>query len=627
MLLLLLIWVIFGGAFFLTGHALLILLRLEKHFPRSYDRTFVAIWLGIALFAPVLLALSIVVALKPFVALILCGIIICLSLGYTTNRRAVLNCVREISLPAVVGTLLIAFGVSAYTSQFITLTDSGLYHLQAIRWLAEYGTVPGVALIHDRLGFTSSWFALAASLDHGVLRGHIYASLGGFVLFMMIHALGVGLSGMAAATARREDYFLAGAFALSVPPILFWRMGVSPSPDLPVIVLSIVVAWIYLQGANMPAAQSVLDIRLLPLLLSLAAVTAKLSAVPLLVATCLCYCLSGAARIRRLILAGCLVSVFLLPQMIVSTITSGYPLFPSSLISFDLPWTLPADAVRETERVIQEWARWGGRPTPPGGNAWNWILPWITEHIYYSLGLMVSCTGVAIMVRQRGRAVGAQPAPASQPEAAERCVIAVAIVGLSFSMWKAPDLRFALGYLVIVPALLFTARMRLALPQWVMPWQKIVILPVFGGVVIFFVLLHSCCISLPSYAKLTEAINQGGLQTTSSPTVNWLLPPEVLSFYWKRTGEKRGDYVCECLSYLKESTADLVYYRPEIEDAGECWVSPLPCAPGKLTNVTLRSPTEGLNAGFVLSAASQRGVRVQENQPRSTRRALHGRHQ
>lgn len=40
--------------------------------------------------------------------------------------------------------------------------DTGLYHAQAIRWIEEYGVVPGLANLHSRFGYNSAAFALCA---------------------------------------------------------------------------------------------------------------------------------------------------------------------------------------------------------------------------------------------------------------------------------------------------------------------------------------------------------------------------------------------------------------------------------------------------------------------------------
>jgi len=610
MLLLLLIWVIFGGTCFLTGHFILILLHFDKHFSRTYDRAFVAVWLGVALLAPLFLALSIAFALKPAVVLVAYGTVVCLSLGYATNRRAMLNCVREISLPAAAGTLLVALGVSAYTSQFITLYDSGLYHIQAIRWLGEYGTVPGIALIHDRLGFTSAWFALTAPFDHGSSRGHVYAALGGFVLFMMIHALGVGLSRVARDTAQHGDYFLVSAFALPLPQLLLWRMGVSPSPDLPVIVLIVVIAWTYLQTSETTDANNLLNIRLIPLLLSLGAITIKLSAMPLIVVTSLFYCLVGGGKLRRMVLTGGLLCLFGGPYLVVSMITSGYPLFPSSLISINMPWTLPVGFVQETERAITEWARWSGRLTPPGGNSYNWILPWIKEHIYFSLGVVVSFWMLALLIvatlqwkAKKGQK--GQGAFLTDPRA-----IAIAVAGLSFSIWKAPELRFAIGYLVIIPALLLALTLEPTVKQLRLRLQAASLLP-FGFLTVIGVALHIWFFPLPAYSILTKTIQQREISTESNPHVNWLLPAEVLQFHYT---QKAGVYFCERLHHIEEITNNLDYRRPDPEDAELCWDLPLPCAPGKIENVRMRNSSEGLSAGFVMHDAGNSSFLLREHQ-------------
>src|SRR5580692_1131406 len=48
----------------------------------------------------------------------------------------------------------------------INFYDTALYHQQAVKWLAEHGLVRGVALVYYRFGFVSSWFSLAAPLNH-----------------------------------------------------------------------------------------------------------------------------------------------------------------------------------------------------------------------------------------------------------------------------------------------------------------------------------------------------------------------------------------------------------------------------------------------------------------------------
>ena len=44
----------------------------------------------------------------------------------------------------------------------VIMDDSESYHIQSIKWIREYGSVPGLVNLHERFGFNSSWFSSAA---------------------------------------------------------------------------------------------------------------------------------------------------------------------------------------------------------------------------------------------------------------------------------------------------------------------------------------------------------------------------------------------------------------------------------------------------------------------------------
>ena len=57
--------------------------------------------------------------------------------------------------------LLVLFFAYAASHGYLHV-DTGLYHAQSIRWAEEYGAVPGLALLHNRLGYNSAAFPLTA---------------------------------------------------------------------------------------------------------------------------------------------------------------------------------------------------------------------------------------------------------------------------------------------------------------------------------------------------------------------------------------------------------------------------------------------------------------------------------
>jgi len=63
--------------------------------------------------------------------------------------------------------------------------DTGLYHLQAMRWIVEYPVQFGLANIHYRLGYNSIWFVLEAIVDQHVLITNLpYFLLNTIVVFI-----------------------------------------------------------------------------------------------------------------------------------------------------------------------------------------------------------------------------------------------------------------------------------------------------------------------------------------------------------------------------------------------------------------------------------------------------------
>jgi hypothetical protein len=65
----------------------------------------------------------------------------------------------------------------------IIMDDTESYHLQMIKWIHEYGTVPGIANLHERFGFNSSWFSLVSFFTPFDSTHNLYTALNGAVSF------------------------------------------------------------------------------------------------------------------------------------------------------------------------------------------------------------------------------------------------------------------------------------------------------------------------------------------------------------------------------------------------------------------------------------------------------------
>src|SRR5580704_10519818 len=161
MLLYLVCWTILVASGVAVGSVLLSIAG-GSAFPRFGDRMIAAAWLGMLAIAAVLLGLSVLVPLSPAVGFGVIAILSAVSLSVKSVRSDFGKLFGLLSKPVTAGIALLAAAAALNATRFVEAYDTGLYHYPLTRWLATYGTVRGLALIHFRFGFSSSWFALAA---------------------------------------------------------------------------------------------------------------------------------------------------------------------------------------------------------------------------------------------------------------------------------------------------------------------------------------------------------------------------------------------------------------------------------------------------------------------------------
>ncbi len=87
------------------------------------------------------------------------------------------------SVPPFFLPCLLIFGlmVLALNAGPTIMDDTDSYHIQMIKWAQEYGTVPGIANLHFRFGYNSSWF-LSVALFLPPIKGlNGYLALNGLI--------------------------------------------------------------------------------------------------------------------------------------------------------------------------------------------------------------------------------------------------------------------------------------------------------------------------------------------------------------------------------------------------------------------------------------------------------------
>ena len=91
---------------------------------------------------------------------------------------------KEISfLPLYVKALLVMVWlmILVINAGPVMMDDTESYHIQMIKWIQEYGSVPGIANLHERYGFNSSWFSSIALFNFSNGTVNLFTGLNGLL--------------------------------------------------------------------------------------------------------------------------------------------------------------------------------------------------------------------------------------------------------------------------------------------------------------------------------------------------------------------------------------------------------------------------------------------------------------
>lgn len=539
------------------GYMLLRWTGYEHQIHRTDERLFAALWLGILLTGILLevVALFWPLAGTGFALLALAGAVVIAS-GRT--RGEMLTGLRQLPLPAL-GSLL---AVGLYAAQPVYWFDTGLYHAQLIKWLADHGIVTGLGQWHFRFAFLSSWLAFPAAFDVSAMAGRMTTLMGGWALLVAcVHGL-CALSTIVAGRALARDVFLLASLGLALPVVLAYGLAISPSPDLPVILLPIIVGWLML----------VLDARralALPLVLAIGATAIKPSALPLLLGVSLYFLWRDVSPLlRRVLMAGCLGLLLLLPHLASVFRASGCLLYPVAISCVDVSWGLGAEDAARTAASITGWARWNGVPLAQA-SLLDWLSAWLgfgPESLVFAGLLLV--------------AVSLTPTVWRRSSFEQRAVLAIAWAGIGFVSWNAPVLRFGLGYLVMVPALALS-KSELGGRLWGSAWPRLSQIVLWGVALLplVFMELHFNPFERIYYA----ALDAGRGPNPHEQRFNFLMPPVLQGVVFLRSNTHK--YAITGLAtptVIMRNSGGVMVYSPTGPSDDSCWNAPLPCVPASM---------------------------------------------
>ena len=551
MLILVALWIALAAVGAGVGLAVLRVLQASPR-GRAPDRLFFAWWIGTATLAWVAFALVGAFALRDAAPWLASAAAIVAAYGLYRSRDVV---------AAIRGRAWVAFAAAAVliaerSVATGNLEDTGGYHWSLIQWYGESGIAPGLGLFQWRLATHSSWLALTALLDVGVLESRVATVANGALFVGCLWFCVVCAMRWIRGCATFADRFAIIGLGFLLQLIAKWEMRASPSPDIPVLLAAVVVCWKMLadgeEGGATPGDTLALA------LLAVIAVTFKLNALPLAVVCAACYLLRDDAIPRSRWKGAALFALLAAPLVVASWRSTGCLLFPSPWGCIDGPSAVGAAAARQYSAIIGATARHD-----------------------IGQGVVFSACAFAYLAWMRGKL----------PRHALRAPIALALAGIAFTAFVAPTMRFAAGYLTLLPALALAQLTATGIPtsataNRARPAALAVVVAVAFAIALVLPLYKEFVYpSLRQHPFDSWAERKRGDPAVNAPNSDWWLVPNRIDY------REPFDH------------ARAVDFDYDVSPRMTCWNHRQPCASNPplsaLPQVRLRDPARGIAGGFV----------------------------
>jgi hypothetical protein len=429
--------------------------------------------------------------------------------------------------------------------QAILNPDTGLYHMQTLRWMTEHPIVPGLVNLHGRLAYNSMIFPMTGVVDRQGL-GWVANLL---IVFFVLLSLAIRLR--ASVDERRYGALPFWCLLLSIAALLAENQinslgwyGVMNADIFSAVVI------VYCTNVAIGMATShKLESDLATLVLaSVLACMVKLAAAPLMLPA-----LAMAWMHRKRLTTFTAVGVASVSALVVgvwmvrSVLVSGCAVFPvSETCAYSLSWASTEASVRAESGWIKSWPR-NAKGTPDEVlKDWAWLPGWLNRMgkqpvvrlllVFAPLGVI--CAFLRRKIRgELGRGV---------------CVVAFGLAAcLAFWFLTAPDMRFGAGFLL--SAALVGASVTLA-SLWEPPARWAAHAPS-----LILLVLSVASVRLVSDVISHHSLNPDGTLTVSAWHYFYMVPKSAT--YEGRVEGGRTVFVT----------------KPEAGNL--CWNHPLPCTP------------------------------------------------
>jgi hypothetical protein len=314
-----------------------------------------------------------------------------LILKLTINKLKKLN---PLSIIGFIATWLLLLLINSGPT---LMDDTESYHIQMVKWIHEYGTVPGIANLHERFGFNSSWFSSIAIFTLPS-KHNFYSALNGIISIWLSYYLWSQVDLILKKDQCKQNLFPAYLslvillFGLFLWPLLRGNASTT-NYDFITSAIIIIIFFELLKQANQIISNNLsFELILWPVYLC----TVRIINYPLLILTVFSlYILLHQKKYKTLILSSVVTIIIIIPFLARNIVLSGYPFYPSPILNlFNVNWKVEQTVINDLLRFIKYFNRVNTMYQPIEETASisfpYWVFHWYKHLFDYDKVLTVS---------------------------------------------------------------------------------------------------------------------------------------------------------------------------------------------------------------------------------------------
>lgn len=361
-----------------------------------------------------------------------------------TKLSTALNAQLKLSIPVLLFLLscILLFLVLG-TLRTVNI-DTQLYHLQIIRWTNEYGTVPGLANLYPRFGLGSNLFNLISIFYLPFFKTQNFSYINSSVTIWFLLWLLYKWNCHNSKSENHNKQFSILYFLLLLYFLFDWQLfrdtANSTSYDFIVTVLTIMSLTFILENILQKQKK---EFSHFLIIISLSIIPFKLSGIFILFP--LFFYMISFRKVKSWVASIITAIILLTPLLIKNYITTGYPLFPSTLTFGTTDWMLPNDMAQQFQEYILSVNKFYnqniGFISSYPKTTFNWIPFW-WKGILVQHKILIGLSSLSIIYLFYTAFINKGP---------KKIMLFIISLWLMTAAWffTAPDPRFAYGFLLI----------------------------------------------------------------------------------------------------------------------------------------------------------------------------------